>query len=55
MFNGTYDLVPQLYFNSRHIGGNSDFQQLSQNELDELIQLVLNNEPDDTAPQVCQK
>jgi glutaredoxin len=43
--------VPQLYFNSHHVGGNSDFQKLSNDQIDQLIKLVKENEPDQSAPQ----
>uniref|UniRef100_UPI00398E87AD uncharacterized protein isoform X3 n=1 Tax=Pristiophorus japonicus TaxID=55135 RepID=UPI00398E87AD len=32
--------VPQIYFNNVHVGGNDDFQNLTQEELDKLIDLV---------------
>ena len=44
--------MPQLYFNSKHLGGNSDFQKLSQQEIDDLVTYVTKNEPEDGAPQI---
>ena len=38
-------LVPQLYFNERHIGGRDDFNNLAKEDLDELIKYVMENEP----------
>ena len=38
-------LVPQLFFNERHIGGNEDFKKLSEDELKELITYVTQHEP----------
>nr|CAB3262454.1 uncharacterized protein LOC100179648 [Phallusia mammillata] len=32
--------VPQLFFSDKHVGGNDDFQKLSQAELDDLIAYV---------------
>ena len=45
-------LVPQLYFNSQHVGGNSDFEKLSESGLTELVKLVMENEPDEDTPKI---
>ena len=37
--------VPQLFFNGRHLGGNSDFKSLSNSEREELINWVRENWP----------
>jgi len=42
--------VPQIFFNGRHLGGNSDFQAIVGDELDELLAWVKATAPDDTTP-----
>lgn len=42
--------VPQIFFNGRHLGGNSDFQAIQGTELEELIEWVKSTEPDDNTP-----
>lgn len=42
--------VPQIFFNSKHIGGWSEMRNLSQEYLDELIKDVTENEPPEDAP-----
>ena len=38
-------LVPQIFFNERHVGGRDDFSALSKEELNDLIKYVRENEP----------
>uniref|UniRef100_A0A4W3JU43 Zgc:152951 n=1 Tax=Callorhinchus milii TaxID=7868 RepID=A0A4W3JU43_CALMI len=42
--------VPQIFFNNVHVGGNSEFQKMSKEELDRLIELVKNEELPPNAP-----
>ena len=44
--------VPQIFFNDKHVGGNDDFQSLSEDELQELIQYVANTPVSDSAPKL---
>ncbi|XP_051870796.1 uncharacterized protein LOC127569854 [Pristis pectinata] len=42
--------VPLIFFNNKFIGGNDDFQKLSQEELDKLIELVKHEAAPPDAP-----
>ena len=44
--------VPQIFFNDRHVGGNEELQNLSEDEMAELITLVRENEAGENAPLV---
>ena len=45
-------LVPQIFFNEKHIGGRDDFQKLDEKELQDLIKYVQENEPPENAPSI---
>lgn len=53
-FDGNPFTVPQIFFNNRHIGGNSEFQQLvaKTEEFEKIIKNLIDTEPDDIAPQL---
>ncbi|XP_059824638.1 uncharacterized protein zgc:152951 isoform X1 [Hypanus sabinus] len=42
--------VPQIFFNNKFIGGNDDFQKLSQEEINKLIELVKHEAAPSDAP-----
>ncbi|XP_020775994.2 LOW QUALITY PROTEIN: uncharacterized protein zgc:152951 [Boleophthalmus pectinirostris] len=42
--------VPQIFFNSVHIGGNDDLQKINPTELERLVQLVMNEPVSIDAP-----
>ncbi|CAK8672326.1 uncharacterized protein LOC143466002 isoform X2 [Clavelina lepadiformis] len=43
--------VPQIFFNDKHIGGNAEFQELSDEALQTLIAYVRDNEAPENTPQ----
>jgi hypothetical protein len=45
-------LVPQIFFNEKHIGGRDDFKKLDEKELQDLIKYVQEYEPPENAPSI---
>uniref|UniRef100_H2ZAF3 DEP domain-containing protein n=1 Tax=Ciona savignyi TaxID=51511 RepID=H2ZAF3_CIOSA len=43
--------VPQIFFNEKHVGGNTEFQALAEEELNKLIEMVKNTRSPPNAPQ----
>ena len=44
--------VPQIFFNSKHIGGNDSFQKLVESgDIKQYIELIENNESDEETPE----